>query len=96
MVYAVALTLVLGSGLFVGVYAVVSALRSRARWRGEGLIMHELIAPAGELQDPQFGDRRLGFSDDAAETPHPGKGDHSLMGRAPWSVPRSSRGVRHG
>jgi hypothetical protein len=45
-------------GALAGAGLAVSWLLRRRAWRGEGLIMHELICPMGELQDPEFGDRR--------------------------------------
>ena len=58
MIVALAVFAVLGFGLVVGVALAVSWLRARRTWRGPGLIMHELICPMGELQDPQYLDRR--------------------------------------
>lgn len=46
------------AGLVVAVGLAVSWLHRRHTWRQPGLIMHELICPAGELQDPEYGDRR--------------------------------------
>lgn len=63
MITALAVWIVLSFAVFAGGALVaaalaVSSLRRRRAWRGEGLIMHELISPMGELQDPEFGDRR--------------------------------------
>lgn len=49
---------VLVLGVLAGVGLAVSSLLRRRAWHGPGLIMHELICPMGELQDPEFGDRR--------------------------------------
>ena len=63
MITVLALWIVLSFGVVVcgavvGAGLAVSWLRHRRAWRGPGLIMHELICPMGELQDPEFGDRR--------------------------------------
>ena len=78
--------------LVVGAACVVDTIREQLRWRGEGLIMHELISPAGELQDPQFADRRgHAYDESTADTT-----DHALMGRAPLMVQKTRHSVRHG
>ena len=80
--------------LAAAVFAV-TAIRRHRTWSEPGLPLHELIAPTGELQDPQYGDRRLPRSDRAAardERP----GFMPLMGRAPWTVQKVARSVHHG
>jgi hypothetical protein len=73
----------------------------RKVWSGPDLPMHEIIMPMGELQDPQYADqRRAGDSsvDDAHDTAVAvvGLGIKPFANRAPLSVPRSSRSLRHG
>jgi hypothetical protein len=89
------LGLAYGAGLVAVVVYLVGAVRRRRIWREPGLPMHELIAPTGELQDPQYGDRRLPRSEWAAAESE----RHlyvPLMARAPWSVQKGARSVHHG
>ena len=76
-------------------------LHDRRVWSGPSLPMHEIIAPMGELQDPQYADRRRAGDpgvDDAHDTAIAvvGLGIKPFANRAPLSVPRSSRSLRHG
>jgi hypothetical protein len=88
-------------GVVVGLLVAVRWVRDRRTWSAPNLSMHELIAPMGELQDPQYADRRRpGDSsvDDAHDTAVAviGVGIKPFTNRAPLSVPRSSRSMRHG
>jgi hypothetical protein len=95
MVAVFLLGLVYGAGLLALAVFAVSAIRRHRTWSEPGLPMHELIAPTGELQDPQFADRRLPRSEwAAARSERPGS--MPLMSRAPWSVQKSARSVHHG
>jgi hypothetical protein len=80
--------------LAAAVFAV-TAIRRHRTWSEPGLPLHELIAPTGELQDPQYGDRRLPRSDRAAARDER-LGFVPLMGRAPWTVQKGARSVHHG
>jgi hypothetical protein len=78
-----------------------SWLRDRRTWSAPDLPMHEIIAPMGELQDPQYADQRKGRDasvNDAHDTAVAvvGLGIKPFANRAPLSVPRSDRGLRHG
>lgn len=95
MVVVLLLGLVSGLGILGVAVFVVTALRRRRIWSEPGLPMHELIAPTGELQDPQFADRRLPRSEWAAARSDK-VASMSLMSRAPWSVQKSARSVHHG
>lgn len=85
----------------VGAWLLVSWLRDRRTWSAPDLPMHELIAPMGELQDPQYADQRRSRDasvDDAHDTAVAvvGLGIKPFANRAPLSVQRSSRSIRHG
>jgi hypothetical protein len=87
--------------IVVGVLLAVRWVRDRRTWSAPDLPMHELIAPMGELQDPQYADRRRsgdGSADEAHDTAVAviGVGIKPFTNRAPLSVPRSSRSIRHG
>jgi hypothetical protein len=87
--------------LVVGGLLGVRWLRDRRTWSGPDLPMQELIAPMGELQDPQYADQRPGGMsgvDEAHDTAVAviGIGIKPFTNRAPLSVPRSSRSIRHG
>ena len=76
-------------------------LRDRKTWSAPDLPMHEIIAPMGELQDPQYADQRRARDasvDDAHDTAVAvvGLGIKPFTNRAPLSVPRSARSGRHG
>lgn len=85
----------------VGALLLRSWLRDRRTWSAPDLPMHEIIAPMGELQDPQYADQRRG-RDDSVDDAHDtavavvGLGIKPFANRAPLSVPRSGRSVRHG
>jgi hypothetical protein len=85
----------------VGALLLRAWLRDRRTWAGPALPMHEIIAPMGELQDPQYADQRRtrdASVDDAHDTAVAvvGLGIKPFANRAPLSVPRSSRSTRHG
>jgi hypothetical protein len=87
--------------LVVGALLAMHWVRDRRIWSGPNLPMQELIAPMGELQDPQYADQRgSGVSgvDEAHDTAVAviGIGIKPFTNRAPLSVPRSSRSMRHG
>jgi hypothetical protein len=101
--WTVLLTL-LGSllvAIVVGVLLAVGWVRDRRTWSAPSLPMHELIAPMGELQDPQYLDRRR-TGDSGVDEAHDtavaviGVGVKPFTNRAPLSVPRVSRSIRHG
>jgi hypothetical protein len=95
VVTIVLLGLVYGSAMLGAAALVVRAIRRRRTWSEPGLPLHELIAPTGELQDPQYGDRRLPRSEWAAANYE--RSEYvPVMGRAPWSVQKSARSVHHG
>lgn len=76
-------------------------LRDRRTWSGPDLPMHEIIAPMGELQDPQYADQRRGRDASVTEAHDTavavvGLGIKPFVNRAPLSVPHSSRSQRHG
>lgn len=85
----------------VAVFVLIGWLRDRRAWSAPSILMHELIAPMGELQDPQYLDRRRG-RDSSANDAHDtavaviGIGVKPFANRAPLSVPRSERSLRHG
>jgi len=86
------LVVLIGGTTLLGTLVLVDLVRDRIRWRGPGLIMHELICPTGELQDPQYADRRgLPYNDSIVDTT-----DRTLMGRAPLIVPKTQHSLRHG
>lgn len=93
----VLLVVVLSFGLTLVATMLVSAIRHRQMWSEPGLPMHELIAPTGELQDPQYGDRRR--RPPAELIPRRREVSHDavpLMSRAPWTVQKGARSVHHG
>jgi hypothetical protein len=90
------LVAVLGFGLALVTAMVVSAVRHRLMWSEPGLPMHELIAPTGELQDPQYGDRRRRPSLETACRRRESTAVVPLMSRAPWTVQKGARSVHHG
>lgn len=90
------LAAVMAAGIALVAAMVVDAARGRLTWSEPGLPMHELIAPTGELQDPAYLDRRRRPAGEswarrpASHVPVP------LMSRAPWTVQKGERSVRHG
>jgi hypothetical protein len=95
MVVIILLGLAYGAGMLALAVFVVTAIQRHRTWSEPGLPLHELIAPMGELQDPQYGDRRLPRSECAAAQSDR-HGSVPVMGRAPWSVQKSARSVHHG
>ena len=95
MVSVVLLGLLYGGVMLVVAVFVANAIRRHRTWHEPGLPLHELIAPTGELQDPQYGDRRLPRSEWAAAQGER-LGYVPLMGRAPWSVQKIARSIHHG
>jgi hypothetical protein len=88
-------------GVLVAVLVFVGWVRGRMTWSAPSIPMHEMIAPMGELQDPQYLDeRRVRDSnvDDAHDTAVAvmGIGIKPFTNRAPLSVPRTERSQRHG
>jgi hypothetical protein len=90
------LVIVLGLGLAFVAAMLVSAVRHHQIWHEPGLPMHELIAPTGELQDPQYLDRRHRPADETAARRRESVAGMPLMSRAPWTVQKSARSVKHG
>jgi hypothetical protein len=87
--------------IVIGLLLAVRWVRDRRMWSAPDLPMHELIAPMGELQEPQYADRLRpveGGVDEAHDTAVAviGIGIKPFANRAPLSVPRSSRSLRHG
>jgi hypothetical protein len=95
MVAVLLLGLVYGVGMLAAAVFVVSAIRRHRTWNEPGLPLHELIAPTGELQDPQYGDRRRPRSEQAAAR-YESPAWMPLMGRAPWNVQKGARSIHHG
>jgi hypothetical protein len=87
---------VLGFGVGLIGAMLVGAVRRRLTWNEPGLPMHELIAPTGELQDPQYGDRRRRPADETYARRREFRGEVPLMARAPWTVQKGARSVHHG
>jgi hypothetical protein len=87
--------------VLVAVLVLVGWVRARVTWSGPSILMHELIAPTGELQDPQFLNERRG-RDNSANEAHDtavaviGIGIKPFTNRAPLTVQRSERSLRHG
>lgn len=89
------LAAVLGLGIAFVAATLVDRFRRRQIWNELGLPLHELIAPTGELQDPAFLGRRRPAADSWARRPE----SHApvpLMARAPWTVQKGERSVKHG
>jgi hypothetical protein len=95
VVAVVLLGLAYGAGLLAAAVWLVGTVRRRRVWREPGLPLHELIAPTGELQDPQYGDRRLPRTEWAAAECERYQ-YLPLMARAPWAVQKGARSVHHG
>jgi len=90
------LATVLGFGVALIAAMVVDAVRQRQIWSEPGLPMHELIAPTGELQDPQYGDRRRRPAAETWARRRDNRAPVPLMSRAPWIVQKGERSVKHG
>jgi hypothetical protein len=88
-------------GVLVAILVLVGWVRGRMTWSAPSIPMHEMIWPMGELQDPQYLDEgrvRDSGVDDAHDTAVAvmGIGIKPFSNRAPLSVPRSERSLRHG
>jgi len=88
-------------GVAVVVFVLIGWLRDRRAWSAPSILMHEMIAPMGELQDPQFLNRGRG-RDSSANDAHDtavavvGIGVKPFAKRDPLSVPRNERSLRQG
>ena len=87
--------------VLVAVLVLVGWVRGRLTWTAPSIVMHELIAPTGELQDPQFLDERRHrdrSADEAYDTAVAviGIGIKPFSNRAPLTVQRTERSLRHG
>jgi hypothetical protein len=96
LVVVALLLVVLCFGITVLAAILVTAIRAHHAWGQPGLPMHELIAPTGELQDPQYGDRRRRPSGELSPARRESHSGVPLMSRAPWTVQKGGRSVRHG
>jgi hypothetical protein len=96
MVAVLLLGLVYGAGMLGAAVFVVTAIRRHRTWNEPGLPLHELIAPTGELQDPQYLDRKRRLADEVAAARRESHATVPLMARAPWTVQKGTRSVHHG